>query len=1202
MLLRFVFFVVALVPALSGGLQASPMQGAGIDGQRMTVFEADQAKQQGATWAYRREQLQSPENGGLSAFNAKARISFKTEPRELVAEQRELAFMPSFAGSIQGWRAQDGVFSWQGTAGQGVPLTVPLSAGGWKAPQSLADYDALWVDYTPSPVLNACQPGVRLATLAREYGKPSQQSVKKIWSTARATALKSLHVVDATEAEWKAKDYFYLLDRMLHLAPDANWRYAQDQKNAVVQRRMHVSLANAAMLDIGIAPGLQVERVNMLVRLGDDYGPGELVEFTGLPPGATLPDGRFGVRLNLREALEKRFPDVMAENQRTPGSRPLYLQEVVLFLPGDAQQAAANKPVRNLTLWGEEDATAQPGSRVQFLQSEDQPLNAYSRRMRVDLRKLTERAEVSLDKAALQLQPAQGKGLCALRVDAVRLVSTYDGKAPVYVREVEDWSRRWGGPFKMVGSEQGQLEQPGIVAYLPLDSLTESQPRRVADVGYAFEVAAANKQISILTAPYRVLNEGGVKTGLPRMLASSSGVTLSAQGGMDSVNGRPGVWVFKEGVARLDLHWPINVNLGPETRFYLGVDAGAEQLGSVELTLLTADGQRLVRRVTPNRAVHLVKAPTRLNGLRLVIAPQQLPYQFNLREVALFEPAMTDVAKALRLPLPKFSRLTPKPVAAELEAGVLELMPGHVSGLIGHSGRVQFSTPLATPLRDLRGLSLNYKLPAVYDEGGQCPLMLQFNWTKGRLQRQFCPNVAEDSVFVPLAAWLGEADAGRNLGALQSIDWTVSLPVNHTRDGAEAFSLNFSIEGWADQSVVDKLRHASLFKVGDELVSADPTLFEEALGAAASSRIWLPLNGEAIARVAAEKGDLVPIDNDLFALDQIAVEPVRALDWAQWEKLSNPPARKAESRWPQRLLWLGVFVLAGVSAWKGWWSPGRAWLYAKGGAYLVYWLTAQGLWNLGRWLWRMRPWANLAVGVLALGPGLWLAGRFAGEYIGWMLLALAFLLAWGAYQHWRNRTCYGDEGNGAARLNRLLLVPAFGNAVWALGHFGLTIQALSGALPLVGVGYLMLPRVFLIGQSWEVRFPGLARWLGWSAVTLVLYGFGLVLKVGGGENYFFTFGGMAAVPAMRAALLVLEPWLRRVAPTLALRIFGGEGSLYFSGALVGLLGTALLLSLKVEPVAEQLAIIVYYCLVVGTAKEIIALRRESQVTAEKQSS
>jgi hypothetical protein len=117
-------------------------------------------------------------------------------------------------------------------------------------------------------------------------------------------------------------------------------------------------------------------------------------------------------------------------------------------------------------------------------------------------------------------------------------------------------------------------------------------------------------------------------------------------------------------------------------------------------------------------------------------------------------------------------------------------------------------------------------------------------------------------------------------------------------------------------------------------------------------------------------------------------------------------------------------------------------------------------------------------------------------------------------------------------------------------------------------------------------------------MTLALYGAGLFQKVQKGENYFFTFGGMAALLALRAIFLLLEPWLRRAYPKLAASIFDGAGSLYFAAAIVGLVLTALLLTATLEPFAEQMAVVVYYCLVVGTVLEVVALRRDQKRHAQ----
>ena len=92
---------------------------------------------------------------------------------------------------------------------------------------------------------------------------------------------------------------------------------------------------------------------------------------------------------------------------------------------------------------------------------------------------------------------------------------------------------------------------------------------------------------------------------------------------------------------------------------------------------------------------------------------------------------------------------------------------------------------------------------------------------------------------------------------------------------------------------------------------------------------------------------------------------------------------------------------------------------------------------------------------------------------------------------------------------------------------------------------------------------------------------------------------MAVVMVMRELFLVVEPRFRRAFPNIANHVYGGAGSLYVSGALVLLVGTAAMLSLKLELIAEQLAVVVYYCLVVGTVLEIVALRRAHNDHSDK---
>jgi len=206
------------------------------------------------------------------------------------------------------------------------------------------------------------------------------------------------------------------------------------------------------------------------------------------------------------------------------------------------------------------------------------------------------------------------------------------------------------------------------------------------------------------------------------------------------------------------------------------------------------------------------------------------------------------------------------------------------------------------------------------------------------------------------------------------------------------------------------------------------------------------------------------------------------------------------------------------------------------------------------------------------------------------------LLVWGAFCHWRDQR-EGADVSASLYLRLGVFVTSFGFAILCLGHYHQTGQALSGILPFFAASYALVPAAYqLIRRQWHF-YPARVSFAAWFAVAFALYGGGLFNKAAVGENYFFTFGGMAAVLALRALLLTMKPWLDARFNTASNYIYGGAGSVYFSGAIVMLLLTATMLTMKLEPIAEQLAVIVYYCLVVGTVKELIALRGKQDAEA-----
>jgi len=122
------------------------------------------------------------------------------------------------------------------------------------------------------------------------------------------------------------------------------------------------------------------------------------------------------------------------------------------------------------------------------------------------------------------------------------------------------------------------------------------------------------------------------------------------------------------------------------------------------------------------------------------------------------------------------------------------------------------------------------------------------------------------------------------------------------------------------------------------------------------------------------------------------------------------------------------------------------------------------------------------------------------------------------------------------------------------------------------------------------RLPDLAWTIIWIVVGVGLYGTGLAVTASG-ENYGFTFGGLAMVFVIWHLSKVLTHRVSERFPKTSEYIYRSRGTPFFAWAILLLVVTAVLLAIKLEPFAEQVAVIVYYLLVTGVIGEIVGMRR-----------
>ncbi|MDA0692975.1 MAG: hypothetical protein O3C58_14065, partial [Nitrospinae bacterium] len=261
---------------------------------------------------------------------------------------------------------------------------------------------------------------------------------------------------------------------------------------------------------------------------------------------------------------------------------------------------------------------------------------------------------------------------------------------------------------------------------------------------------------------------------------------------------------------------------------------------------------------------------------------------------------------------------------------------------------------------------------------------------------------------------------------------------------------------------------------------------------------------------------------------------------------------------------------------------------------------------------------NRAVGLIILGPGLLAAGWFweqgAGKFGLGAIIGLFIGVLWHEWRWWFSvqpktlsqtnetdapttvSTSEQQEKNGALLKNwmfgRNQELPPFLYmvAVLALSYVSFNLGH-GNDLILEFLPPFLLIYFYIPWLPWF--FKGKIRFWITTATGLYLMGvFGLLIKWRGGSDFFFSFAAISAVLVWRNMTPYLRPKMESRWPSLVDKVYGGPGTYYIAGFLVTLVMAAFFLIVKLGPVAEQIAVVGYFMLVVGVALEAWALRKK----------
>lgn len=533
-------------------------------------------------------------NGIESTLNV--RVSLKPERKQYVYEAQEFTPQP--------------VRKLPGNGYSFLPLAFPSPV----PTVDLSGYDELWLDYDDFGSTNSVLPGVNISISANDFYGKGPVPVSLVSSrNFPVTALE----INVANAKWLPKRRVYTLARLFRRPPDDNWHYLGLGNFTVVQRRLHQNLVDIEALYVMVAHGVEIENVNFYITDKDNYSQGQLVQLGKLHPTRQPGYANQVYRINIPEITASYFPH-----------KKTFLQEIMVFVKGDAREISdGGRPVRKLVFQRlKAEYSRSLPENVGAKAAEVLPVNivqvgADTTRMILDLSPLRKWQEAYFKQGSVVVNGGAGNPKRIIR--KIRLVSYKNENVPAFLHIGADLVRAWGGPYKYTDDQDGTIEWPKIIAYLPLEKYTAHSRGAFTRKGVV------------------------IRSDKPFLIASNND-TLTVDG-------------FGAGV-RLEL--PVIAEVKGEAILYLAADYD-ERIKSIVAKVTLSSGETLLLPVEPYRSVR-IPAKGQVRRLELLVKAFKSPFHINISDAVLFQPKMLTERQAFFTKLPVHGEM--RSVADELRS------------------------------------------------------------------------------------------------------------------------------------------------------------------------------------------------------------------------------------------------------------------------------------------------------------------------------------------------------------------------------------------------------------------------------------------------------------------------------------------------------------------------------------------------------
>ena len=630
----------------------------------------------------------------------------------------------------------------------------------------------------------------------------------------------------------------------------------------------------------------------------------------------------------------------------------------------------------------------------------------------------------------------------------------------------------------------------------------------------------------------------------------------------------------------VSLFWPTETKLDKQSMFYLSILKGEENIHSIYLKINGKNGEKWQKLIKANEPELLTNTPIDIDSVEIKFNFNKFVFDFVLGELAIVSPIMLNREEVFMSEIPlKDVQLLESGLSSVGVEQLGKLSDDNISFWSEEIDSGWIEALVSNPAFWTERISIGYQIPREWLGVDGCILEGDFIFANQTLHRLFCLSQASAT---------GSFSAGE-LGLigqekLEKIVWRLQKPKG--RNGQ--VKLNTWINTRGMSSVYNQIQHTPIFYLNKKPYYLINDNIQEKTYL---NRFWSSLPQSFLNDYIENPSLLKMNNNPWFEVERIAVKPREGMSLDRW--LSFNKTIEFEKAYNLlKLIGFVLFALLVIIVFR------KGWLLnilttISSNIRPIPWKLPQKLeeqffkfeLNLSLWIYSI-------IAILFVYVLIWASINTNNVLETYTLLASAmYLFVVLVYRHYRGHNSLEKRPNN--KINPVV----FGTSIFIF--MPLLIADLQN---LRNQSYLIVPVLTaLYGLSPEIVRNTISLYRAskellevviWAAVALVLYIVGFITGVILGDNYYFTFGGIAVVMTWRALLLYLKPSLESRWPELSNKVFGGAGTKYFSGFIIAIVVAAVMLILKLEPIKEQLAVICYYMLVVGVVLEILDLRKD----------